>query len=285
MRFFRSPGGASPKSRVIADAVSCWSLGLAFPRIDFRTPRRIPPTCSSTLCSIFGFASPRSLPPRTFISFRSATVAMKPFPASPFLPYRRDVVPRGVAPQAGPYHRASYEDVRWPTLPGPCSPSKLPSCRFLRSDRASMMPCITVAPRLHTVAAAFAPSLVSRPFDRVGEARSVPCPVPVRSRPISRESDVFLVGLHHLAMMPRRLVAVPSRPSMLPSSFTSVPQRSTRFRSRERTVVPHSSCGVLSDTIGCVHREVVARSQLRRRGDVMSFARVSLRRFLAVSGK
>jgi hypothetical protein len=183
MRFFHSPGGASPKSRVIADAVSCWSLGFALPRIDVRTPRRIPPTCSSVLCSTFGIASPRSLPPRTFISLRSATFPTKPFPDSPFLPYRRDVVPRGVAPLAGPYHRASYEDVRWPTLPGPCSPSKLPSCRFLRSDRVSMMPCITVAPRLHTVAAAFAPSLVSRPFDRVGEARSVPCPVPVRSRP------------------------------------------------------------------------------------------------------
>jgi hypothetical protein len=80
-------------------------------------------------------------------------------------------------------------------------------------------------------------------------------------------------------MMPRRLVAIPSRASMLPSKLTSVPQRSTRFRSRERTVVPHSSCGVLSDTIGCVHREVVAQNQ---QADP---ARVSLRRFLAVSGK
>jgi len=46
-----------------------------------------------------------------------------------------------------------------------------------------MMPCITVAPRLHTVAAAFAPSIVSHDRSCVGEARSVPCPVPVRSRP------------------------------------------------------------------------------------------------------
>jgi len=78
--------------------------------------------------------------------------------------------------------------------------------------------------------------------------------------PIARESDVFLVGLHHLAMMPRRLVAIPSTPSMFPSSATSVSPSLTRFRSRERTVDPHSSCGVLSDTIGCVHREVVART-------------------------
>jgi hypothetical protein len=79
-------------------------------------------------------------------------------------------------------------------------------------------------------------------------------------------------------MMPRRLVAIPSRPSMLPSSFTSVSQKITRFRSRERTADPHSSCGVLSDTIGCVHREVVARIQQA------GFARVSLLQFLAVLG-
>jgi len=46
-----------------------------------------------------------------------------------------------------------------------------------------MMPCITVAPRLRTVAIAFAPSIVSHDRSYVGEARSVPCPVPVRSRP------------------------------------------------------------------------------------------------------
>lgn len=101
----------------------------------------------------------------------------------------------------------------------------------------------------------------------VGEARSVPCPVPVRSRPDCSGIRRFLVGLHHLAMMPRRLVAIPSRPSMLPSSNTSVSQKITRLRSRERTVDPHSSCGVLSDTIVCVHREVVARtSKLGSRG-------------------
>ena len=164
MRFFHSPGGASPRSVVIADAVPCWSRGLMFPRIEVRTPRRIPPTCSSMCCHTFGVASPRSLPPRTFNSFLSATVAMKPFPDSPLLPYRKDVVPRGFAPLAGPYHQTTYEVVRWPTLPGPCSPSKLPSCRFFRSDRASMMPCITVAPRLHTVAIAFVPSFVCPRF-------------------------------------------------------------------------------------------------------------------------
>jgi hypothetical protein len=47
--------------------------------------------------------------------------------------------------------------------------------------------------------------------------------------PIARESDVFLVGLHHLAMMPRRLVAIPSTPSMLPSSDTSVSLESPGF--------------------------------------------------------
>ena len=175
MRFFHSPGGASPRSVVIADTTSCWSRGLMFPRIEVRTPRRIPPTCSSMCCHIFGFASPRSLPPRTFNSFQSATVAMRPFPASPLLPYRKDVVPRGVAPQAGPYHRASYEDVRWPTLPGPCSPSKFPSGHSFRSDRAPMMPCITVAPRLHTVAIAFVPSVLAH--DRSWSMRRAPCRV------------------------------------------------------------------------------------------------------------
>jgi hypothetical protein len=108
---------------------------------------------------------------------------MPPFPVAPFLPYRKDTVPRGVAPQAGPYHQPTYEVDRWPTLPGPCSPSKFSSCRFLRSDRVSMTPCITVAPRLRTVAIAFAPTLVSHDCSYVSEARSVPCPVPVRSRP------------------------------------------------------------------------------------------------------
>jgi hypothetical protein len=77
---------------------------------------------------------------------------MSSFPLSSFLSYRRDLVPRGFAPLAGPYHRTSYEDVRWPTLPGPCSLSRSSSCRFLRSDRTSMMPCITVAPRLRSAA-------------------------------------------------------------------------------------------------------------------------------------
>jgi hypothetical protein len=161
MRFISSPGGASPRSDAIADTVPCWSLGLALPRIEVRTPRRIPPACSSMCCHIFGVASPRSLPPRTLRLLRSATFPMNPFPDSPFLPYRRDLVPRGFAPLAGPYHRTTYEVVRWPTLPGPCSPSKFPSCHSFRSDRASMMPCITVAPRLHTVAIAFVPSFVS----------------------------------------------------------------------------------------------------------------------------
>ena len=61
-----------------------------------------------------------------------------------------------------------------------------------------MMPCITVVPRLRTVAVAFVPSGVSHDHSWVGETRSVPCPVPVRSRPeLPRESDVFLVGLRH----------------------------------------------------------------------------------------
>ena len=145
-------GGASPKSCVIADTVPCWSLGFAVPRIEVRTPRRIPPTCSRS-------TSPWSLPPRIFRRLRSATLPMIPFPVSSFLSYRRDLIPRGFAPLAGVYHRASYEDVRWPTLPGPCSPSKLPSSWSLRSSRARMMPCITFALRLRTAAFVFVPSL------------------------------------------------------------------------------------------------------------------------------
>ena len=41
-----------------------------------------------------------------------------------------------------------------------------------------MMPCITVVPRLRTVAVAFVPSGVSHDHSWVGETRSVPCPVP-----------------------------------------------------------------------------------------------------------
>lgn len=158
-----SSGGVSPTGVVIADAVCCCSLGLAVPRIEVRTPRRIPPACSRS-------TSPWSLPPRTFRRLRSATLPMSPFPDLPFLSYRRDLVPRGFAPLAGPYHRTSYEDVRWPTLPGPCSPSRSPSCHSLRSDRASMMPSITVC-------STFAYRRIRvRPIFAV-RRRSVPCPV------------------------------------------------------------------------------------------------------------
>lgn len=81
--------------------VCCCSLGLAVPRIEVRTPRRIPPACSRS-------TSPWSLPPRTFRRLRSATLPMSPFPVSPFLSYRRDLVPRGFAPLAGPYHRVPF---------------------------------------------------------------------------------------------------------------------------------------------------------------------------------
>jgi hypothetical protein len=93
-----SSGGVSPAGVVIADVVCCCSLGFAVPRIEVRTPRRIPPACSRS-------TSPWSLPPRTFRRLRSATFAMSPFPCSSLLSYRRDLVPRGFAPLAGPYHR------------------------------------------------------------------------------------------------------------------------------------------------------------------------------------
>lgn len=96
-----------------------------------------------------------------FVHLRSATFPTVPFPVLPFLPYRRDVVPRGFAPLVSPYHQTPYSGVRWPTLPGPCPPSRSPSCRSFRIDRAWMMPCITLAPRLQTVAVAFVPSIVS----------------------------------------------------------------------------------------------------------------------------
>ena len=146
-------GGACPESAAIADTVSCWSLGFAVPRIDFRTPLRIPPACSRS-------TSPWSLPPRTFCRLRSATLPMNPFKDSPLLSYRRDLVPRGFAPLAGPYHRVPLPVSRWPTLPGPCSPSRSSSGRSLRFDRTSMMPCITVVPRLASAAIAFVPSIV-----------------------------------------------------------------------------------------------------------------------------
>jgi len=70
----------------------------------------------------------------------------------------------------------------------------------------------------------------------------------------------FLVGLHHPEMMPRRSVAFLSRSPMLPWTFTSKSQGVTRCHSREWSVDPPSSCGVLSDTSRCVHREVFARA-------------------------
>ena len=44
-----------------------------------------------------------------FVHLRSATASMNPFPASSFLSYQRDAVPRGLAPPAGPYHQAPFK--------------------------------------------------------------------------------------------------------------------------------------------------------------------------------
>lgn len=237
-----SSGGVSPAGVVIADGVCCCSLGLAVPRIEVRTPRRIPPACSRS-------TSPWSLPPRTFRRLRSATLPMSPFPCSSLLSYRRDLVPRGFAPLAGPYHRTSYEDVRWPTLPWALFPFEVAFLSFLsvRSsfDDAQHHRVLHVCVPPHSCA-----SHPSSHFHGLVRRRSVPCPGPVRSRPeLPRESDVFLVGLHVLASMPRRLVALPSRSSTLRPSKTSDSQGVARARLRRRFADPPSSCGVLSDTI------------------------------------
>lgn len=59
-------------------------------------------------------------------------------------------------------------------------------------------------------------------------------------------------------MMPRRSVALPSRSTMFPSTTTSDARGVTRVRLRRRFADPPSSCGVLSDTSRCVHREMRA---------------------------
>jgi len=152
----------------------CWSLGFAVPRIEVRTPRRIPPACSRS-------TSPWSLPPRTFRRLRSATFPMSPFPFSSLLSYRRDLVPRGFAPLAGPYHR-----VPLPVFVGLPSLGLVPLRGYLQVipfgltelRRCPASPLFRV---LRTVAIAFVPSFFPRLW--AGETRSVPCPVPVRSRP------------------------------------------------------------------------------------------------------
>jgi hypothetical protein len=168
MRFFHSPGGVSPRSPDIADGVPCCSLGLAVPRIDLRTPRRIPPACSwIALQQPFGPCHHVPCLLGLCSSLRSATFPMNPFPASPLLSYRRDVVPRGFTPRAGPYHQTPVKvPVGLPSLglvplrsflhASPCHPhAKRAQPRI---DRVPMMPCITVAPRLRTAAFVFVPA-------------------------------------------------------------------------------------------------------------------------------
>lgn len=137
MRFVRSSGGVSPRSLTIADEVPCCSLGLAGPRIEVHTPRRIPLTRSRG-------ASPRSLPPRTFR-----------FPSICDLPDSTvaSVAVVAVSKGRGPSRPCSVsESVPSSTLfrcslaypPWALFPSEVAFC--------PMMPCITDSPRRHTAA-------------------------------------------------------------------------------------------------------------------------------------
>jgi len=158
MRFFRLARWSQPRER--CHLLTSFLAGHADSRVlasKFIPPGEFPPPAAVTRLRVRCLLG-------LFMHLRSATVPTAPFPDLPLLPYRREVVPRGFAPLVGPYHQTPYSGVRWPTLPGPCSPSRSPSCRSFRIDRASMMPCITVAPRLHTVAAAFVPSIVPPRF-------------------------------------------------------------------------------------------------------------------------
>jgi hypothetical protein len=124
-----SPGSRSFRSPTTSgnlNAVPCWSQRLRFPAAKFVPPGGFSPPAARCVATP-GVASPRSLPPRTLRVSRSATVASSPLPVSPLLPYREDVVPRGLAPLAGLYQHTPYSGVCWPTLPGPCSPSRSPS--------------------------------------------------------------------------------------------------------------------------------------------------------------
>jgi len=91
-------GGASPEHPVLADMVPCWSLGARLPRIEVHTPRRIPPARSSLAFPPGLVRVAASLASSDFTFPAISTFPMRPFPASSLLPYRWDVVPRGVAP-------------------------------------------------------------------------------------------------------------------------------------------------------------------------------------------
>lgn len=152
MRFCASSGGAGPMSDTIAGIVHRRTRGLAVPRIECSYPPEDSP-CSqpwrvTALLASSDFAAPpvRDLPEAS-VSRRLARVV--PMGCCPSRPCS---VSRSVPSTTG-------EGVRWPVLPGPCSPSRLPSCRNLRSDRTSIAPCATVAPRLQTAAFAFVPAL------------------------------------------------------------------------------------------------------------------------------
>jgi hypothetical protein len=81
----------------------------------------------------------------------------------------RGLVPQGFAPLAGPYHHTPYSGVCWPTLPGPCSPSKLPSSRIAPTGLSSALR--SFGPRRARSVA------VCRPFPVISRWKLTPCRV------------------------------------------------------------------------------------------------------------
>jgi hypothetical protein len=118
-RFLRWGGGAGPEGLAIADDVSYRSHAFTLPRVDFTPLGGFPPLAAFRCC-------------HRQTTFPSSSKRVTRAPCLRGLSRFRAVL-RGFAPRAGPYRARILADVRWPTLPGPCSPSRSLH-RFLRSD-------------------------------------------------------------------------------------------------------------------------------------------------------
>ena len=256
-----SSGGVSPAGDVIADGVCCCSLGLAVPRIEVRTPRRIPPTCSRS-------TSPWPLPPRTF---RAPSIRDRP--EESVSRFSVLAVSKGRCPSRLCSAGGSVPSKRrlkrllayppWALFPFEVSFMSVLSFRPVFDDALHhRRPAL--AYRRNRVRPIHCLSTIAR-----GSVRRAPCRVQVLcARDPSclgnptYSSSVCVI----LQMTPRRVVALPSHSSVFPSMKTSDSRGVTRARLRRRFADPPSSCGVLSDTIGSEHREVLAQDASILRG-------------------
>jgi len=266
---FASSGGARPGSVVIAGGIPCWSLGFAVPRIEVRTPRRIPPTHSFRRVSAAVMRCRTiehvtvSLPPRTF-----QTPSIRDLPDVSVSRFAVPAVSMGCRPSrlcsvsgSVPSSVVLGRSLAYP--PWALFPFEV-AFRSILSDRPNFDDALhhrCSAPAYHCrcVRPIHCCSTISR-----GSVRRAPCRVqflcardPSFLRNPTYSSSVCTIH----RMMPRRLVAFPSRSAVLPPLKTSESRGVTRVRLHRRFADPPSSCGVLSDTMVSMHREVHARSQ------------------------